>query len=86
VFPSIVSTGDDGMKSVSYDKLVAPLVEAVKQLKNMFDTDHNAIAKLKADNDALRAGLSAYKAANDNEAAQIKALTARLDALEAARH
>jgi hypothetical protein len=34
--------------------------------------------KLNADNDNLRA-------ANDSEAAQIQALTARLDALEAAR-
>jgi hypothetical protein len=40
VFPSAVATGEDGMKSVSYDKLVAPLVEGVKALK--------------ADNDNLR--------------------------------
>lgn len=45
VFPSVVSVGDDGYMSVSYDKLVAPLVEAVKQLK--------------ADNDSLRAELKA---------------------------
>ena len=38
----------------------------------------NAVKELKADNDTLRA-------ANDNEAAQIKALTARLDALDGAR-
>jgi hypothetical protein len=38
-----------------------------------------AVQELKSDNDSLRA-------ANDDEAAQIKALTARLDALEAARH
>ena len=41
------------------------------------DVDWQLVA-LKADNDDLRA-------ANDNEAAQIKTLTARLDALEAGR-
>jgi len=112
VFPSIVSAGDDGMKSVSYDKLVAPLVEGVKALKSMLDAlvadvraiqKHLAeyvdpqIAELKAANDNLKADdrkqfatLIAdddkLKAANDNEAAEIKNLTARLDALEAAHH
>jgi hypothetical protein len=47
VFPSVVATGDDGFKSVSYDKLVAPLIEAVKELK--------------ADNDNLRADFEDYK-------------------------
>jgi hypothetical protein len=54
-------------------------IKAVQELKALFDADHNDIAMLKTDNDNLRA-------ANENEAAQIKALTARLDALEAARH
>jgi hypothetical protein len=62
VFPSIVSAGDDGMKSVGYDKLVAPLVEAVKQLKSMFDGDHDELAKLEADNDNLRARVEALEA------------------------
>jgi hypothetical protein len=45
-------------------------------------TAENApIQELKTDNDDLRARV----AADDAEAAQIKALTARLDALEAAR-
>jgi hypothetical protein len=40
-------------------------------------SDHDALAKLKADNDNLRA-------TKDNEAAQIKVLTQRVDALESA--
>jgi Chaperone of endosialidase len=57
----------------------AYVVKAIQELKSLFDTDHDALSKLKADNDSLRA-------ANDNEAAQIEALTARLDALEASHH
>jgi hypothetical protein len=77
VFPNLViNTGmktketPDGMLRINYDGLFAPLIKAVQQLKSMFDGDHDDIAKLKA--------------ANDNEAAEIKALTARLNTLEAA--
>jgi hypothetical protein len=65
-------------KTLQYERLIAPLVLAVQQLKSLFDSDHDELAKLKADNDRLRA-------ANDKEAAQIKMLTARLDALEKAK-
>jgi endosialidase-like protein len=78
VIPEAVATDNNGMKLVSYDTLMAPLIEAVKELHKLFDADHDVIAKLQADNDNLRA-------ANDNEALQIKTLTARLDALEAVR-
>lgn len=63
---------------LDYQGFISPMVKAIQELKALFDGDHADIAKLKADNDNL-------KAANDNEAAQIKVLTARLDALEAAR-
>jgi hypothetical protein len=33
VFPEVISTDNQGYKSVSYGKLVAPLIEAVKELK-----------------------------------------------------
>jgi hypothetical protein len=33
VLPSAVQTNEDGMKSVEYDQLIAPLIEAVKELK-----------------------------------------------------
>jgi hypothetical protein len=67
-----------GTWSVEYDRLGALALEAVEKLKALFNADHGMLLKLKADNDSLRA-------ANDNEAAPIKSLTARLDALENAR-
>lgn len=43
VFPELVSTDSEGHKSVAYDKLAAPIIEALRELK--------------ADNDNLRAEL-----------------------------
>jgi hypothetical protein len=37
VFPEAVSTDDEGFKSVAYGKLIAPLIEAVKELKTKND-------------------------------------------------
>jgi hypothetical protein len=73
IYPQLVVTDSNGTKGVSYDRLTGPLIEAVKELKSLFDTDHDGIAKLKA--------------ANAAQEAEIKALTARVDKLEAAaRH
>jgi endosialidase-like protein len=66
----------DGELGIEYAALVVPLVKSVQELKAGNDN-------LKAED---RKQFAALKAANDNEAAQIKALTARLDVLEAARH
>ncbi len=46
VFPELVSTGRDGFKSLSYDKMVAVLVEAMKQQQNTIDS-------LKEENSAM---------------------------------
>jgi hypothetical protein len=37
VFPDLVKTGADGFKSVEYGNLVAPLIEAIKELANNLD-------------------------------------------------
>jgi hypothetical protein len=47
-YPEIVVTRDDGIKSVRYDRLVAPLIEAVKELKAELDAAKAEIAALKA--------------------------------------
>jgi hypothetical protein len=64
VIPESVHTDTKGMKSVSYDTLIAPMIEAVKELHSLFNTDHDILAKLKADNDGLRAEFEAYKKAH----------------------
>lgn len=40
VFPELVSTDSDGIKSVAYDKLVAPIIEALRDLKKDDDATH----------------------------------------------
>lgn len=47
VFPELVSTGSDGIKSVDYQRLTAPIIEAMRELK--------------ADNDNLQACLGSWK-------------------------
>lgn len=47
VFPELVSTGSDGLKSVAYEKLVAPIIEAMRELKG--------------ENDKLRACQASWK-------------------------
>jgi hypothetical protein len=49
VFPELVETGPDGMKSLNYMGLIGPLVEAVKQ-------QHEEISELRAEVQSLKAG------------------------------
>ncbi len=54
VFPEVVSEDQDGYKSVSYEKLVAVLIEAVKELKLENDELKAANAELRATDEALK--------------------------------
>ena len=79
VLPELVSQSSvktdltpDGTLTLNQTGLIAPIVKAVQELKSLFDGDHGELEKLKADNAA--------------KAVEIKAMTARIDALEAATH
>ena len=41
IFPEVVQTRDNGYKAVKYEKLVAVLIEAIKDLSNRIDSLEN---------------------------------------------
>jgi hypothetical protein len=45
VIPEVVSTGEDGLKSVSYGNLVGLLVEAIKDQQNQINELKNEVYK-----------------------------------------
>jgi len=47
-FPEIVVTDDDGIKSVRYEKLVAPLIEAFKEQQSTIESLMDSVSALKA--------------------------------------
>ncbi len=53
IFPELVTTDANGMKSVAYQNVVPVLVEAIKELKAENEALKNSNASLKADNSAL---------------------------------
>lgn len=48
VYPSVVSTGSDGYKTVSYQHLVSPLIKAVQELKVENDTLRDELKAMRA--------------------------------------
>jgi hypothetical protein len=48
IFPTIVDTNAEGIKSVSYNGLVGVLIEAIKEQQNKFDNQQNQIDELKS--------------------------------------
>ena len=68
VYPELVEENEEGDLTLDYGALIAPVIEAVKELK--------------AENDNLRAELSA---ANDDDATRDAAIEALRDEIEALR-
>lgn len=54
VFPEVVNTSSDSFKSVSYSLLVAPLIEAVKEIYHKITGVEREVASLKAENAELK--------------------------------
>jgi hypothetical protein len=73
IFPELVRTGSDGIKTVDYPKLSAVLIESTRQLKAEKDAE---ISQLKAESAQLKAESAQLKA----ESAQLKAESAQIKA------
>ncbi|MFV8250654.1 tail fiber domain-containing protein [Bdellovibrio bacteriovorus] len=77
IYPELVETDPQGMKSVNYSHLVSPLVEAIKALYD----EVSALKDSLADKDQRILALEQDKAQKDKELAELKA---RMDRLEKA--
>jgi len=77
VIPELVSTDSKGYKAVSYDKLTAVLVEAVKELK----AEVGLVKELKAENKQLKAQLKAENQQLRKQQSQIDKLQDLLEKL-----
>ena len=49
VFPELVTTDEQGLKKVEYEGLIAPLIEAVKELDDRVRTLEAKIGALRSD-------------------------------------
>jgi len=54
VFPSLVNTDDDGIKSVKYANLVAPIIEAIRELSSHISSVHTSVQKNTTEIERLR--------------------------------
>ena len=54
IYPQLVHTNEDGYKSVAYSNLVAPLIEAVKELHALYQGHADRIAVLETQNAQLQ--------------------------------
>jgi hypothetical protein len=69
VFPEVVKKGSDGILSVAYDKLVAPLIESVKSLHARLVGVDARVERLEAENADLKARLERLEKAMGSERA-----------------
>jgi hypothetical protein len=62
ILPQLVETDKEGFKAVEYSKIVAVLIEAIKEQQKIIDSQKAGINKLRVDCDAMKADISAIQA------------------------
>lgn len=62
VFPELVFTGADGFKSVSYEKFVPVLIEAIKEQQQLIATQQHENSEMRSEIQSIKAELEALKA------------------------
>jgi uncharacterized protein YicC (UPF0701 family) len=83
VFPALVSSNSEtGMKSVEYGNLVAPIIEAIKELVHKLDTFENSLNKQQSEIDILKTENARIKTENARIKTENTLLKNRLDAIE----
>ena len=81
VFPQAVSEADDGILSVAYSKLIAPIIEAIRELHQKSVRHSEELAQLKAEKDQE---ITELKRANSQKDQKISELEKRLERIEKA--
>ncbi len=64
VLPELVRTDRDGNKAVSYEKMVAVLIEAVKEQQGVVEKQQKEMKKLKTENKNLSSRVSTLETEN----------------------
>ncbi len=58
IYPEVVKTKDDGYKSIAYTELIAPIIEALKELKSENESLKKAVSALTSELAEVKVGLN----------------------------
>ena len=82
VFPEAVVEDEEGMKSVAYSKLVAPLVEATKEQQRAIASLESENAEIKSENAEIKSENAEIKSENTVIKAENKAIKKELEEIK----
>lgn len=84
VFPEVVVTDDQGMKAVKYQNLIAPVIEATKEIYGMCEANTQEIVQAKRELASVQGEVQQLKNENSQLKKQVDDLSKRFEALEKA--
>ena len=82
VYPELVQVDGEGLRSLNYSHLVAPLIEAVKSLYAKLTSHDESLRELRAENARLKAAMDAQALDLARKTHALSKVESRLDALE----